>query len=434
MSDPDSFQWGDSSFAVPRPGAGRRGAAGEPPGQETVIARPPAGAQGPGTSAPPVPAIVGIGFTPLVQAATPLLVLIGQLRSVQHIPNIRTLREQCLQQIGRYEQRALASGVDPRVVQAARYVLCAGLDEAVLATLWGAQSEWMQNTLLMELHRERFGGENFFVMLDRFSKDPAQYGDMIELQYLCLALGFAGRYHGSEQNVARLRQIRGSTFNLVRDRRDAPPSELSPRWRGLEDRRNRLVRYVPWWVVAAGMLAVVAVTFWLLALWLRQQATPVQVTLAGLGKISSTRPSASLTLRQLLRPEEAAGVLSITENGNETTIIPEAVNLFASGKVEINPTYTGTLQRIAAALNRVPGRVLITGHTDDQPIRSSLFADNFELSRERAVSVARLLQADLSDPSRVTSQGMADTNPRARPPSQPENRARNRRVEIIHVP
>ena len=36
---------------------------------------------------------------------------------------------------------------------------------------------------------------------------------------------------------------------------ETPPAELSPRWRGLEDRRNPLIRYVPWWVVGAAALA-----------------------------------------------------------------------------------------------------------------------------------------------------------------------------------
>ena len=42
-----------------------------------------------------------------------------------------------------------------------------GLDEAVLSTPWGGQSEWAQHPLLVALHREAWGGEKFFEMLDR---------------------------------------------------------------------------------------------------------------------------------------------------------------------------------------------------------------------------------------------------------------------------
>ena len=43
---------------------------------------------------------------------------------------------------------------------------------------------------------------------------------------------------------------------------------------------------------------------------------------------------------------------------------------------------------MAAALDQVPGRVVVVGHTDKQAIQSLRYRDNFDLSRERAVSVA----------------------------------------------
>src|SRR5215470_9992918 len=196
MNDSEAFKWGDTAFARPRPGAGRRGAPEAAPAAPAVATL--AGAHV-GSRPVPVPITVGVGFTPLVQAATPLLLLIGQLRQVETVADVHTLREECLDQISRFEERALSAGVQRRVVEAARYALCSTVDEAVLSTMWGAQSEWMQNTLLLQLHREAHGGDNFFVMLDRFSHDPVKYADLLELQYLCIALGFAGRYHGSEK-------------------------------------------------------------------------------------------------------------------------------------------------------------------------------------------------------------------------------------------
>jgi type VI secretion system protein ImpK len=77
--------------------------------------------------------------------------------------------------------------------------------------------------------------------------------------------------------------------------------------------------------------------------------------------------------------------------------------------------------------------VVVIGHTDDQRIRSLRFQDNFELSRERAVSVGRLLQHALAEPARVTWSGAGSSRPKYQPASAPENRARNRRVEIVHV-
>ena len=87
---------------------------------------------------------------------------------------------------------------------------------------------------------------------------------------------------------------------------------------------------------------------------------------------------------------------------------------------------------VTAALNKVPGRVLIVGHTDDQKIKSLVYRDNDELSRERAVSVANVLKRGIDNAARLSWRGVGSSQPIA-PGSDPESRARNRRVEIIHL-
>jgi type VI secretion system protein ImpK len=139
------------------------------------------------------------------------------------------------------------------------------------------------------------------------------------------------------------------------------------------------------------------------------------------------------TLKQLLALEEAAGALSVEEQGGRTVVTLRAGDLFGSGSADVNPSYQGTLDSVAAALNKVRGRVMVVGHTDNQPIRSLQFHDNYELSRERAVSVATMLKKTMESPARVTWRGVGSSEPRYQPDSEPQNRARNRRVEIIHL-
>ena len=81
----------------------------------------------------------------------------------------------------------------------------------------------------------------------------------------------------------------------------------------------------------------------------------------------------------------------------------------------------------------MPGRVIVVGHTDDQPIKSLRYRDNYELSRERAVSVANVLQRALDNPARLTLARRRFVAAAIVQESDPENRARNRRVEIIHL-
>jgi type VI secretion system protein ImpK len=138
-------------------------------------------------------------------------------------------------------------------------------------------------------------------------------------------------------------------------------------------------------------------------------------------------------LRELLASEIAKGRVSITDQPGGNSLITIAVNdLFASGSEVVNPQYVALINEIGAAAEKVPGRYIVTGHTDDQPLRSFRFPDNFALSRERAKQVATLLKTQIHDPGRVDFVGVGSAEPRFTPPSLPANRARNRRVEITH--
>ena len=382
-------------------------------------------------------AALGIGLNPLVQAASPLLLLAAQMRDTVSM-DVAGLRRHAMDEIRRFEEQARQAGIPSEVVLSARYTLCAGLDEAVLSTPWGNQSEWSQHPLLVALHREAWGGEKFFDMLDRISQDTPRYIDLMELQYLGIAFGFAGKYQVQERGQEHLQQVQHDLYRKIRDYRGQPAPGLSLHWRGLEDRRNPLMRHVPWWLVGVAALAILAIAFTGYYASLAGLADPVQAELAKVGLEEFSAPPQPVavrgpSLKQLLAADESSGVLSVEETGNRTRVTLLARDLFPTGSASVNPAYNSAIERLTQALNKVPGRVLVVGHTDDQPIKSFRFKDNFELSRERAVSVVTLMQERIDNRARLTWNGVGSSEPRYRPESEPENRARNRRVEIIHV-
>ena len=434
MADTDDPFLPSDLTARPRPGAGRRGMPDSGMYQRPAMPRV--------AEVEPIPesarAFLGLGLNPLVQAASPLLLRMGQMRNAPASIDVPSLRRASLDDIRRFEERARAAGVRNEIVLAARYVLCAGLDEAVLSTPSGAQSEWAQHPLLVALHREAWGGEKFFEMLDRILVDPARHIDLIELQYLILALGFSGRYQMMDRGHEQLADLQHNLHRTIQNQRGAAPPELSLQWRGLEDQRNRLIRYVPWWVVVAAALAILGVTFAIYYTKLANQADPLHQRLAQIGiedfalPPPPAPPAPGPTLKKLLVPEEAAGALTVKEEGARSTVTLEAADLFKSGSADVNGSYEPTLDKITAALNKVPGRVMVVGHTDDQPIKSLRYRDNNELSRERAVSVANVLLKGIDNSARLTWRGVGSSQPLS-PGSDPESRARNRRVEIIHL-
>jgi chemotaxis protein MotB len=107
--------------------------------------------------------------------------------------------------------------------------------------------------------------------------------------------------------------------------------------------------------------------------------------------------------------------------------------LFDTGEDALKPEAAPVLADVAGLLSELSDNFIsIQGHTDNVPIRTARFASNLELSAARAISVARfLIDKGGIDPNNVSVIGYSENLPIARNDS-PENRAKNRRVEI-HV-
>jgi type VI secretion system protein ImpK len=354
----------------------------------------------------------------------------SQLRGLPSHADVNGLHQQVIGRVQKFESDATAAGISAEHVVSARYALCAALDETVLSTPWGSESIWSTHTLLTTFHKETWGGEKFFQILERLNLD------LLELMYLCMALGFEGKYKIQERGQVQLANIQDELYRLIRHHRGEIERQLSPHWRGVEDKRNPLVRYVPLWVVACVLLAVLMGLFISFRFALARAGQPIDEILSGVGVQDITQLVAvstpmSVRLKPLLAGPESQGLLNVTEKGGVTIITIMGDNVFASGSAKVNDAYVTVLQQIGQALNEVPGPVRVIGHTDNVPIRSFKFQSNWELSRERAIDVAEVLAQSVRTPTRLIPQGVADTLPVSTNDTA-EGRALNRRVEIVH--
>ena len=136
-------------------------------------------------------------------------------------------------------------------------------------------------------------------------------------------------------------------------------------------------------------------------------------------------------LNDSLAAEISGEMLDIVEKENTIVIRFPDRTAFATGTAKVSKRFEPIIDKIALVLASVEGSIMISGHTDDVPITGGLYRSNWELSTSRSVSVVhRLLAGDRIDPRRVTAQGFADSRPLAANDTA-ENRARNRRVEIL---
>jgi chemotaxis protein MotB len=149
-------------------------------------------------------------------------------------------------------------------------------------------------------------------------------------------------------------------------------------------------------------------------------------------------PSRDMAVRRLrqalkaLQPAVRLDTIQVTEPGDSTIVLslPELV-LFESGAAALRAEALPFLQVLAEVLVELDRQIKVQGHTDNVPIRTAQFPSNWELSAIRAVMVVRALGELYGVPTQnLSAVGYADSRP-VIDNTTPENRAKNRRVEIV---
>lgn len=167
-------------------------------------------------------------------------------------------------------------------------------------------------------------------------------------------------------------------------------------------------------------------------------ATPVPTLLPAIGAGEMVQPrrvdpgieGLAASLIQQLEAEVAAERLSVSYDQRRVVVRFAEDATFPSGTARMKPAIKPIIDEIVTALGHCSGDVIVSGHSDDQPIVSSLYRSNWDLSSARAVSLVHQLVLDQRlDAGRVMAAGHAETRPLV-PNTSSANRARNRRVEI----
>jgi len=140
------------------------------------------------------------------------------------------------------------------------------------------------------------------------------------------------------------------------------------------------------------------------------------------------------TIREIVAP--AIGLLGgapveLVQDARGLVIsLPESAT-FSSGSADLTEEARTFLSRLATELRPTSLQVRIEGHTDDRPVRGGRYTSNWELSTARASAVVLYLVTDASfEPSRLSAAGYGEFHPRAANDG-PDNRARNRRVDVV---
>lgn len=479
MSDDDPFaepQDTDKTVIRPNPG-GRRPAGGapqqpapvDPYGATPAQGQPQGQAYGQEPAAPGGPAAYGVpqaqasqaapragegeavvmtGMNRLVACATSLFSLISRIRNrAQHMDPDK-LRNSVVAEVRAFENAALQAGIPAQTVKIARYALCATLDDVVLNTPWGGQSSWALQSLVGTFHRETVGGDRFYDLLARLEKDPANNIELLEFVYMCLSLGFEGRLRVEQGGPDKHLMIRQGLARLIRAQRGPLERDLSPHWEGVDKPYRPLSLWRPVWIAVAVTALILVLQFAGLsyALSTRTENLIGQLSIIDAGPVAELQRRAPPPppppqqpkqvqvekVVEFLRDEIDEGLVEVFQKGNTLIVRVKGTAMFASGSDQLQDKFLVPIKRVAEALNDEPGPVIIAGHSDNIPINSSRFPSNMHLSLARAKSVMKQMASALEDPTRMSAEGRADSEPIA-DNSTREGRAKNRRIEVLLV-
>ena len=196
----------------------------------------------------------------LVTFAGPVFDLILRLKAGIVAPS-NELRPQVAALLLDFEKRAERYRFNHKIVQVSKFALASFVDETVLTNNFPLRDEWEKYPLQLEYFGEQLAGNKFFDKLQAMLKQIETTQDAVEIYYVCMLLGFKGRYGVYEQE--KLLAIMQTTANALVKVGKIKPVELSPHWLADDQPAPPEKRGMPVWakISAAGGLGLAFVIY-----------------------------------------------------------------------------------------------------------------------------------------------------------------------------
>lgn len=382
--------------------------------------------------------VVAFGLNPILAEANGILSMVGQIRSTASHSDVLFLKETLAQKLRDYENRLRQHNVESETIDTARYCLCCSIDEAVLNTHWGSQSTWSHDSLLSSFYSSSQGGEAFFKHLDNALSQPESQLDLLELMYVCLSLGFVGQYRLEKNGLDNHRRLRKQIMSILKSYGRGTAKEMSANIDKRTLTGSQMSERAPLWVVCSVTSAILVCVFMYLSYDLNSASNRTFSNLVNL--IQPDRQVSSAELESKVQPvadrismylatEMNKGLVTVEALPDRVRISLKAQDLFESGSADVVAYIQPVVSKIARTLEATEGKILVTGHTDDNPIFTSKYPSNWHLSLARATAMSDQLIANSGLEGRVLPEGLGDARPLVENTSS-DNRALNRRIEI----
>jgi type VI secretion system protein ImpK len=180
----------------------------------------------------------------LVTFAGPIFDLVLRLKAEIVSPS-NELRPKVSAMLDDFVRRAERYKFNHKIISVSKFALASFIDETILTNNFPLRSEWERNPLQLEYFGEQLAGNKFFDKLESMLQQPEVTQDAVEIYYLCMLLGFKGRYGVYEQE--KLLAIMQSTANTLVKVGKIKAVELSPHWLSNDQPKPPAKRGLPLW-------------------------------------------------------------------------------------------------------------------------------------------------------------------------------------------
>lgn len=168
------------------------------------------------------------GLNPLVDAASYLFSIVGELKHTSAYRQLNQLQKDLIQEINHFQDMISHHGYNAEYIVICRYILCATLDDVISNTPWGGQGQWDSYNLLSAFNQDTQHQSKFFTIMERAIKEPTLYIDLMEFIYISLSMGYKGQYRSTEYSQYQLEQITNNLYKHIRSYRGNFSKTLSP--------------------------------------------------------------------------------------------------------------------------------------------------------------------------------------------------------------
>ncbi|WP_277182556.1 type VI secretion system protein TssL, long form [Caballeronia sp. BR00000012568055] len=373
---------------------------------------------------------------PLLEAARPLLRALAEMPDTLVSREIKIVHAVLEQEVRGFQRLCEQANLRREHMLGARYCLCTALDEAATQTPWGKSNSgvaWIANGLATKFHEDREGGEKTYYLIGRLMSQSHEHLDLLEVIYRILSLGFMGIYRHQVDGARMHDAIRQRLYHEIQASQKAVPGALAPH-AASDARGKRFSLYdFPVWISFTVLSLILIALFGWFKYHLLGQSASVTKQIVDISGMTPPPAPRLPHLRELLKNEIAAGTVRVDEDARHSAVVFRGDAMFVPGGVSVSAAMSPLIAKIALEVAKVPGKVTITGYSDNAPIRSRQFASNEALSLERATQIMQMLQAGGVPASRLEAIGKGEADPIGDNASV-AGRAQNRRVEISVTP